>query len=78
MKRQADMDRWLNDAINKASELLAPGYQIEITINSEEASMELFDPDAECVSGEWDGDSHTLDALCDASWELKSQKDDAK
>lgn len=57
----------LNDALNFVLRFtcdnLPEGWEIRITARHDDASMELYDPEGDCVSTQWDTDSHTVRCL---------------
>ena len=69
-----EIDSKLNDVLCYIQSRLPNGWEIVVRCSNEEASMELEDPWCDEVSTDWDGDSHTVGALCDEAVMLDVDK----
>lgn len=78
MSNKLPTSRELNDALNLvlrfACDNIPEWWEIRITATSDEAGMELYDPDGDCVSAQWDTDCRTLRGLVNEAREKSELK----
>lgn len=73
-KLRREIDAKLNDVLGYIQSRLPNGWEIVVRCSNEEASMELEDPWGDEVSTDWDGDSHSVGALCRQAVEIDGAK----
>ena len=58
-----DLNAALNLVLTFACDHLPDEWEIRITAKNDDCDMELYDPDGDDISSQWDGDSHTVRCL---------------